>query len=38
MMYVLHKSKYFVNCPWTFVFVATRKSSAAKFPAIKELK
>ena len=30
-------SKYFVNCLWTFVFVPTRKSNAAKFIARKEL-
>ena len=32
-MYVLHQSKYFMNCLWTFVFIPTRKSSAAKFTA-----
>ena len=30
-------SKYFVNCLWTFAFVPTRKSNAAKFIARKEL-
>ena len=30
-------AKHFVNCPWTFVFVPTRKSSAATFTARKEL-
>ena len=30
-------SKYFVKCLWTFVFVPTRKSSATKFTARKEL-
>ena len=38
MMYVLHQNKYFLNCLWTFVFIPTHKSSAAKFTARKELK
>ena len=38
MMYALHQRKYFVNCLWTFVFILTHKSSAAKFTARKELK
>ena len=35
--YFLECSKYFMNCLWTFVLVPTRKSSAAKFTARKEL-
>ena len=32
-----NSGKYFVNCLWTFVFVPTCKSSAAKFTAKKKL-
>ena len=37
-MYVLHQNKYFLSSLWTFVFIPTHKSSAAKFTARKELK